>query len=67
MGARRALALLLGLLPGAFIALVSFWEVLRSWTCCCFWLLLVEKIWRVDEVPPFVCLQHLRIGNPLAD
>ena len=26
-----------------------------------FLLLIVEKVWRVDEVPPFVCLQHLRM------
>ena len=28
-----------------------------------FLLLIVEKVWRVDEVPPFVCLQHLRMGR----
>ena len=25
--------------------------------------LIVEKVWRVDEVPPFVCLQCLRMGR----
>ena len=63
MGAHRALALLLELLPGALVALTSFWEVRRSWACCHFLLLLVEKVRRVDEVPPFVCRQHLRMGR----
>ena len=58
---RRALALLLGLLPGALVALASFWEVRRSWACRRFLLLFVEKFRRVDEVPPFVCRQNLRM------
>ena len=27
-----------------------------------FFLLLVEKVHQVGEVPPFVCLQHFRMG-----
>ena len=26
-------------------------------------LLIVERVLRVDEVPPFVCLQNLRMGS----
>ena len=46
---------------------LSRWR--RYWRCVVFGrvvvflLLIVEKIWRVDEVPPFVCLQHLRMGR----
>ena len=58
MGTRRALELLLDL-----VALASFWEAQRSYACCRFLSLLVGKVRQVDEVPPFVCLQCLKMGR----
>ena len=64
MGARCVLELyLLGILLGVLVALETFLEVRRSYACRCFLLLIVEEFRRVDEVPPFFCLQHLRMGR----
>ena len=64
MGARYVLELcLVGLLLGVLVALDTFLELRRSKVCRSFLLLLVEKNWRVDAVPPFFCLQHSKMGR----